>query len=133
MTTRLHNPSGFITKVADAALSTAFTLVKLKTTDPAAVQQSGAGEAVFGILQDAVGAGKDATVATEGVSLCKVDGSGTAIAAGDYLMAGAGGVAVKLAGAAGTLRPLVGQACAPSTANGDLIPVLLTLGVAQGA
>lgn len=133
MTTRLHNPSGFITKVADAALSTAFTLVKLKTSDPAAVQQSGAGENVFGILQDAVASGKDACVATEGVSLCKVDGSGTAIVAGDYLMAGAAGVAVKLAGAAGTLRPLVGQACAPSTAAGDLIPVLITLGTAQGA
>ena len=134
MTTRLHNPKGLIPKVSDAAFATAYTLVKLKTSDPQKVQQSGSGEAVFGILQDtATAADLDVEVATSGTSLCKVDGSGTAIVAGDYLMAGASGVAVKLAGAAGTLRPLIGQACAPSTASGDLIPVLITLGTAQGA
>ncbi len=134
MTTRIASPHGLVHKLADAALATAYTLVKLKTSDPQTVQQSGSGEAVFGILQDtATASGQDVQVATSGISLCKVDGSGTAIVAGDYLMAGAAGVAVKLAGAAGTLRPLIGQACAPSTAAGDIISVVITLGTAQGA
>ncbi len=133
MTTRLHTPEGFITKIADAALSTAFTLVKLKTSDPASVQQSGSGEAVIGILQDAAASGADCVVATRGISLLKVDGSGTAIAAGDFIMAGASGVGVKLAGSAGTLRPVIGQAMAASTASGDLIPCLISIHVAQGA
>lgn len=134
MTTRLHTPQGIISKLADAALATAYTLVKLKTTDPATVQQSGSGEAIIGVLQDtATASGKDVQVATGGISLLKVDGSGTPIAAGDFIMAGASGIGVKLAGSAGTLRPVVGQAMAASTASGDLIPVLISIHVAQGA
>ena len=137
MTTRVHTPGGIIPKLADAALATPFTLVKLKTADPQKVQATSAtGDPIFGIMQDRVAAasGDPVEVATEGVSLCKVDGSGTAIAAGDYLMAGGtAGVAVKLAGAAGTLRPIIGQAMAASTASGDLIPVKIALSVAQGA
>lgn len=134
MTTRLHDPKGIITKVADAALATAFTLVKLKTTDPEKVQQSGSGEAVFGILLQTAGASGDRVeVCTDGYCLLKVDGSGTAIAAGDPIMAGASGVGVKLAGAAGTLRPVIGYACAPSTASGDLIPIQVRQNTAQAA
>lgn len=134
MTTRLHTPEGIIHKLADAALATAFTLVKLKTSDPQTVQQSGSGEAIIGILQDTASAsGRDVQVATRGISLLKVDGSGTAIAAGDFIMAGASGIGVKLAGAAGTLRPVIGQAMAASTASGDLIPVLISIHVAQAA
>lgn len=134
MTTRLHQPAGMIPKVADAALATAYTLVKLKTSDPEKVQQSGAGEAVFGILQETASAsGDNVQVATAGVSLLKVDGSGTAIVAGDALMSGASGVGVKMAGAAGTLLPCIGYALAPSTASGDLIPCHLSKFTGQGA
>lgn len=137
MTTRIHQPGCILPKLADGALATAYTLVKLKTSDPARVQATAAtGDPIFGILQErtASAAGDPVEVATEGVSLCKVDGSGTAIAAGDYLMAGGtAGVAVKLAGAAGTLRPVIGQALAASTVSGDLISVKISLSVAQGA
>lgn len=134
MTTRLHQPAGMIPKVADAALATAYTLVKLKTSDPEKVQQSGSGEATFGVLQETASASGDVVqVATAGISMLVVDGSGTAIAAGDALMSDGSGRGVKLAGAAGTLRPCIGYACAASTAAGDLIPCLISQFTGQGA
>ncbi len=55
----------------------------------------GAGDAIFGVLQDTPSANMAGSVALEGESYLVVDGSGTAIAAMDYLKSDASGQGVK--------------------------------------
>lgn len=122
MANQMQKPEGIVAKIANAQI-TKFSLVKLLSSDTSKVLHTAAtGDPIFGIALEDAAAGAMVDVCTAGYCQVRVDGSGTNIAAHDFLMAGAtAGVAVKLAGAAGTLRPVIGQALDPSTASGDYI------------
>lgn len=77
----------------------------------------------IGILQNKPSAaGQGAVVRLSGTSKLKVDGSGTAIAAGDPIRATTGGVGIK---AVTDKDPVSAIAMEPSVANGDIIEVLI--------
>lgn len=77
-----------------------------------------------GIAQlDSPKAGQETAVEFEGITQVTVDGSGTAIAIDDPLMASSGKL-VKWVATAGTgLKYIVGYALEASTADGDIISV----------
>lgn len=77
---------------------------------------------VLGIIQNDPLSGEEATVMIMGRTEWVSDGSGTAIARGDYVGTNASGKCVKKATADYSVR---GIACQPSTADGTIIEVLL--------
>jgi hypothetical protein len=83
----------------------------------------------FGVTAAAADSGKPVDVVIEGIALVTVDGNAANIAAGDRLCVHtATGYAQKVAGGAAGNRKTFGTALAASTADGDVIPVLLSPG-----
>lgn len=89
-----------------------------------------AGDTVDGILQNEPKAGEAATVRVLGISLGITDGSGVNITYGDPLKTDGTGKLVK---ATTNNDKLVGRSRGVSTADGTIIPVLLTPGAYLGA
>lgn len=110
------------THEANADLSAKqFYVVKLLSTNKIDVADSAA--VSYGVLQDKPKSGELGRVAPCGAGgLTKVisDGSGTAIAIGDYVKSGATGVVVK---GVANLDRVIGMAKEASTANGTIITV----------
>jgi hypothetical protein len=83
----------------------------------------------FGVTAAAAESGKPVDVVVEGIALVTVDGNAANIVAGDRLCVhDATGIAQKVAGGAAGNRKTFGTALAASTADGDVIPVLLCPG-----
>lgn len=120
MTTNANVISG----TATAAI-TSNRIVKLATTAKEATRftTAGAGEVAFGVAIVGVNSGDQVAVATAGAFVrLTVDGSGSAIAAGDPLKSDSVGRGVKAA----TSDNQIAIAMEPSTAAGDNILVLVT-------
>lgn len=112
------------------AASNSFKCQKLVTTAKEHVTEAGAGEPVFGVLQETVSSddvtnGRVANIRVMGISRCIADG---AITIGDKLEAGATGYVSK-ATATTAKQYQVGIALTTVTTAGDHIDVLLTPGV----
>jgi hypothetical protein len=86
------------------------------------------GDNPIGIVGDTVTTGRPVAVFTSGVGRLEVDGSGAAIAAGDYLKPD-GGNAGKGIKAATDGNFYGARALEPSTADGDVIRVLIIQGM----
>jgi len=98
---------------------------KFVEIDSSEIVITGAGEQPAGILVSGVADESYCDVKFSGMFILKVDGSGTAIAVGDYLKSDASGVGVK----ADTDKDLYGaMALEASAAAGDYILVILTHG-----
>lgn len=119
------NPDGVIFRGANADLSgKQYYIVKLLTTDLIDVSSSAA--LAHGVLQDKPKSGEIGSVAvcgSGGITRCIVDGSGTAIAIGDFIKSNGSGVGIQ--GATDKDR-VIGKALAASSAAGDIIPVDLS-------
>ena len=90
-------------------------------------------QAPAGITNSATTAANQiAGVRQSGIAKLEVNGNSDNISPGDYIVATAAGVGVKAAAVSATAQYPVGIAQAPSTADGDIIEVLLTLGVSIG-
>lgn len=84
---------------------------------------------LFGVTLEAAKNGKPVDIAVLGVVLLKVDGNAANIAFGDPISAhGTDGFGGKADTTADTTTEIIGKAMGASTADGDLIPVLLTHG-----
>lgn len=98
-----------------------FYIVKLASATTINVADSAG--AAFGVLQDKPKSGEDGNVApcgSGGISRVVSDGSGTAIAAGDYVKSNASGKAIK---AATDKDRAIGLARDASSADGTIITV----------
>ena len=85
---------------------------------------AGAGEFCLGIIGAAALAGRPTNVRTGGMYRLTVNGSGTAINAGDKLKSAANGIGIK----AGATDEWFAIAIDPSTGNGDIIRVVIAHG-----
>ena len=70
-------------------------------------------------------ANQNATIQVAGVAMVTVDGSGTAIDINDSIIPDSSARGVKAAAAGATEQIALGYALAPSSAAGDVIPVLI--------
>lgn len=118
-----------VTATANEAL-TAYTFADLAgTTAKEALKASTAdsGDAPFGIVAETTASGGEAAIFYSGIGRLTVDGSSTAIAAGDKLKPGASndGVGIK---AASDTNAYGAIALDPSSASGDIIRVLIERG-----
>jgi len=113
------------THVAGADLSAKqYYIVKLSTTDTIDVADSAA--VAYGVLQDKPKSGEQGNVAVcgaGGITRVVSDGSGTAIAVGDYIKSHTNGKAIK--GATDKDR-VIGRAREASSADGTIIAVDLS-------
>jgi hypothetical protein len=112
------------TYTAGAAL-TAYTFVTIGVDRAVAVATSGSsnkGQFAYAIPEDYANGVDGVTLYHGGAGFAKVNGSGTAIAAGDPLKTGASGILIK---ATAEDDIVVATALEPSTASGDVIEVLL--------
>lgn len=125
-----NNSIGYLNGVANEALTEYRFVDTAGTTAAEALKFSIADstDGPVGIVTNSPASGDPAIVVTVGqVTLLEVDGSGTAIVAGDYLKPSAGnnGIGIKAA----TNNDKYGAiALEPSTAAGDKIRVLVTVG-----
>lgn len=106
----------------------AHRLVILKSSDPTQVEYPAAEfDVCIGITLHAAESGKSVDVALGGYALLEVDGNVANIALHDSIVSHtADGLGRKVAGGAAGNRACIGRALAASTADGDLIPVLIT-------
>lgn len=83
----------------------------------------------FGVTAAAADSGKPVDVVVEGIALLQVDGNAANISVGDRLCVhNDTGYGQKVAGGAAGNRKTFATALAASTADGDVIPVLLSPG-----
>lgn len=84
-------------------------------------------DACFGVTLHGADSGKPIDIGYSGIVLLQVDGNAANIVVGDSIVAhNDTGYGQKAAGGAAGLRKCVGVALAASTADGDVIPVLLS-------
>ncbi|MBN1515524.1 DUF2190 family protein [Candidatus Sumerlaeota bacterium] len=116
-------------KCSDSTIS-AYRFVTVDASNSTAAETvvalAGAGELALGVTYESTAAA-DRTVGVnlEGVCFLEVDGSGTAIAAGDRLKSDADGMGVKSAADGEEYGAI---ALAASSADGDVIPVMIARG-----
>ena len=110
-----------IAATAGAAL-TQYQAVKLSSGD--VIPTTAGDEVLYGIVQYDAASGDEVAVQVDGTGLALVDGSGTAIAVGDDLMAGSGGKLVKAVATTGNIY--IGRALGASSGDGDFIKVQLS-------
>lgn len=101
-----------------------FYLVKQSALDTVVICAAAA-DRVFGVLRNKPKSGEAATVRITGIAEVISDGSGTAIAVGDYVGSNSSAKAVKKATAD---YSVCGQAMDASSTDGAIIRVLLTPG-----
>jgi hypothetical protein len=103
----------------------AYSLVILSTDNEACELPASQYAWSHGIAQHAAAIGESVRVRVSGYSLLKVDGNAANLSVGDGITAhgDALGYGQKAAGAAS--RPVIAQAMAASTADGDVIPVMI--------
>lgn len=106
-----------------------FYAVELSAADQVDVCDNAA-DTVLGILQNEPKANEAANVRVLGISQAITDGSGTPIAVHDPLKTNGSGKLIK---AVTNNDKLVGRALGASSADGTIIPVLLTPGAYLGA
>ena len=92
---------------------------------PTATICNNAGDVPWGVLQDKPASGAVGTVWRDGVSKVVSDGSGSAIAIGDFVGTDGSGKAVKKSSDADYI---IGKALEASSADGTVIKVQLMLG-----
>lgn len=68
---------------------------------------------------------KPATIILSDIAELEVDGNAGAIDINDRLVSNGSGLGVKAATASATAQQVIGYALAPSTASGDVIPILI--------
>ena len=102
-----------------------YYLVELSAADTVAVCNAAADRVIGVQMNKPAAAGQATDVRVLGIAPVVSDGSGTAIASGDYGGANSSGKAVKKATAD---YSVCGIALAASSADGTVIPVLLTPG-----
>lgn len=102
-----------------------YYLVELSAANTVAVCDAAADRVIGVLMNKPAAAGQAADVRILGVAPVVSDGSGTAIAAGDYVGPNSSGKAVKKATAD---YSVAGLALAASSADGTVIPVLLLPG-----
>lgn len=109
----------------------ALTFVKQTTTQEENYKcaTAGVGEDILGIAVADAEAGEPVGVATSSIGMLKVNGSGTAIAAGDKLTANATGLGIK----AGVSTVYGAVALEPASTNGAEIRVLIRHGITPAA
>lgn len=116
--------------VAEAAVLP-YRVVKFGTAEGQVIQAAAAADACIGIAseigQATVGGRIDVT--HEGVQEAE---AGAAVARGALLMSDASGRVITGTAAAGTNYGVIGRALAAAGAAGEIIPVLLAVGQAQG-
>lgn len=117
-----HKPTaGFTdTRTANAAISKGQAL-KVVTTDATKLDVAVAGNAAVAIALEDAASGAQVTASFGGFCKALVDGSGTAIAPGDWLIPTTGGVLIKATGNV----PAIGYANDISSAANDLISVFI--------
>lgn len=114
------------TFIAHEALE-AYRLVTLRSADTTRVEYPAAQfDFAVGITLHSAEAGKPVEVALGGYALLKVDGAASNIAVGDSICVhNDEGLGQEVAGGAAARRPCIGVALAASTADGDVISVLI--------
>lgn len=125
------NPA-VITAVANEAI-TIYRFVNLAGTvavEALKVSIADTTEVVFGIAVETVASGAEVGVAIAGVGRLEVDGSGTAIVAGDTLAPDGGSLGKGIKTVANLIQ-YGAIAMEPSVADGDIIRVALLPGVAR--
>lgn len=118
-----HIGSAVISETASAGAALIIDTTNTSTTK-AVLKKAGANAQVAAVLMEACTAANDQCRVTWVGNIVQMpsDGSGTAISEGDYLKTDSSARVVK---AATDKDKVVGIALAPSTAAGDLIPVVL--------
>lgn len=126
----MSTPTLIKSYVAEAAVLP-YRIVKLGTSDGNVVQAAAAADALIGIA-DNLGqatAGGRVDVQQEGTGEVE---AGAAITRGAMLMSDASGRAITGTAAAGTNYGVIGRALGSAAAAGEIIPVAISLGLAQG-
>lgn len=125
-TPRFNGPCQSKGFIAAEALE-AYRLVLIPTDTETCEYPAAQFDGCFGITLHSAAAGAMVDVAFSGIALLQVDGNAANIVAHDSIVAhNATGYGQKAAGGAAGLRKCVGTALAASTADDDVIPVLLS-------
>jgi len=128
---RTGNPSPDVGMIISDASISAYRIVQGDTTDTTNANTvvkaaTAATQVPIGITQQASDAADQyKTVRISGISMCEVDGSGTAIDNGTPIIATTGGVGIAATSSGSSVQWVIGFAQAPSSASGDIIPVLI--------
>lgn len=114
---------------AEAAISGA-RIVKVGAADGNALTAAAVSDKIMGISVEDVDAasGESVDVVHDGIAALKLGGT---VARGDLITTDASGQGVTAAPAAGTNNRIVGVALL-SGASGDIVPVMISLGMMQG-
>lgn len=123
-------PEGPVTMTITDSSSEAFRLVKPNTGSTVISRKGTIATAntdkVIGVLLESVtSANQKKPVQVSGVAMLRVNGNSPNIAAGDDIVAGAGGVGVHSASVNDTQQQVIGIALQPATTDDVLIEVLI--------
>lgn len=114
--------------LAEGAIS-AFTIVKVGANDYGVLSAAAVSDKLIGVATEIDAAsGERVDVIHEGIADVKIGGT---VARGDLITTNASGQGVAAAPAAGTNNRVIGVALI-SGVSGDIIPVMLSLGMLQG-
>ena len=123
------NVSGQKISLTAGAAIDEFRAVKIGAADNTVIEAVDAAAAIVGVSEFAAASGAEVTVQIDGVARVKAGG---VIARGSLVTATTDGVIVAAAPATGANANTLGIALA-TAADGDVIPVLLSQNVIQGA
>jgi hypothetical protein len=132
MSTSEGKPTQFLSCVISDASSSAYRLVNGDTTDTtntliSCAVATDATAPIIGVTTRATTAADEHTViVTDGIAMVDVDGNSNAIDIGDFIIPTTGGQGIIAAAAGATAQYAIGIALAPSAADGDVIPVLIS-------
>lgn len=126
----MSTPKTVKSYVAEAAILP-YRIVKAGTADGNMVQAAAAGDALLGVADNLGQATAGARVDVQHEGVGEVE-AGAAITRGALLMSDASGRAITGTAAAGTNYGVIGRALASAGAAGEIIPVALSIGSAQG-
>lgn len=106
-------------------------IVKFDSSDFTVIQAAAATDALIGVLADPkqVASGKRADVIHAGIADVELGGT---VTRGDPVTSDADGKGVQASPAAGANNDIVGRAL-KSGVSGDIVPVLVSVGLMQGA
>lgn len=126
----MSTPKTVKSYVAEAAVLP-YRIVKMGTADGQVVQGAAAGDALIGIADNLGQATAGARVDVQHEGIGEVE-AGAAVTRGALIMSDATGRGITGTAAAGTNFGVVGRALASAAGAGEIIPVALSIGSAQG-
>lgn len=130
MSSALFTDPGITGAATETIAALVFANIAATAAEDLKFEQADAGEKCFGITSSGVSSGEHVVVHHSGIGRLTVDGSGTAIVAGDRLKAASGGVGVKTV----TDRDEYGAiALEPATTSGAVIRVKIISGQISAA